>query len=128
MINISLVHRVINLARSRERAERVYLDTYFPDQYLIDLSEIGHEDSKEVQDYHSCDKALLSALLALSWDDLLDLEAIMLLGRGDEEDFDAVRADLASAGFTGDHHANTAVYISSKGPLADYLEAGLRRL
>ena len=91
MIDTAIVRRVIELARFRENAYRTYMNTHFPNDPTIDLGADHHLDSKEFQQYNKYDRELIHYLLELNYENVLDLEALMFLGRGDDSSFSAAR-------------------------------------
>lgn len=127
-MNIDLIHKVIHLARHREYLYRVYLNTYFPNQAIINLVRQQCEDSSEYQEYNKCDTSLIKFMYEMSYEDILDIEALLFLGRGDEPSFLSAREYLADAYPNEDGKRMAIDYITSKAPLADYLTKGLERL
>ena len=113
MIDTAIVRRVIELARFRENAYRTYMNTHFPNDPTIDLGADHHLDSKEFQQYNKYDRELIHYLLELNYENVLDLEALMFLAE--------TYPSSEGKGIAVD-------YLSSKGPLADYLESGLELL
>lgn len=128
MIDTVIVRRVIELARFRENAYRTYMNTHFPNDPTIDLGADHHLDSKEFQQYDKYDRELIHYLLELNYENVLDLEALMFLGRGDDSSFSAARDYLAETYPSSEGKGIAVDYLSSKGPLADYLESGLELL
>ncbi len=63
---------------------------------------------------------LASAIWALNEDEQIDLVTLTWLGRGDDETWDALRAQAAQA-----HNGRTGSYLLGVPLLADYLQAGL---
>ena len=125
MIDTAIVRRVIELARFRENAYCTYMNTHFPNELIVDLGADHHLDSKEFQQYNKCNRELMRYLLELNYENVLDLEALMFLGRGDDSSFSAARDYLAETYPSSEGKSIAVDYLSSKEPLADYLENGL---
>ena len=126
-ISNDTVSHIIELAHHREHANAQYMKKYFPSGCIVFGSD-QFESSPEFLKYRECDRALEDYIRNLDYEEILDLEALMFLGRGDTTTFKLSR-DYVSETYSDNSQAGLAVdYISSKGPLAAYLKKGLELL
>lgn len=94
------------------------------EETIVSLADFSAEDLLSVS---SEEKALMDKVAVLSRPEIIELCALMWLGRGAggevAEDWDTLISEAS------DQHADSMVdYITAKSPLAEYLRAGLRKL
>lgn len=126
-MNRFLIDTTIQFAEYRERAYEKYLEKYCPDGIWMPEAD-KHYDSLEFVEYHTWEKALRVLLNGANYQDILDLEALMLLGRDGDGSFQNVRDDLAETYPHEDEKTMAVIYITEKSPLATYLSDGLKRM
>ena len=126
-ITISTVRKIIKLAEAQNNAYGLYTQKYFPDG-IISFGEDQHETSPEYLEYKKLSERLDKFILSLDYEQVLDLEALMILGRGDESCFKSCRDYLAKTHPNPEGKYLAVEYITSKHPLPDYLENALRKI
>ena len=126
-MNRFLIDTTIQFAEYRELAYNRYMEKYHPDRSWT-FGADKHHDTPEFAEYHTWKKALKVLLNGANYQDILDLEALMLLGRDGDGSFQNVRDDLAKRYPHEDGKTMAVIYITEKSPLATYLSDGLKRM
>ena len=119
------IRDVIDLAKESSFSYDRYWEKYFPNGMAFGENE--HKESPEYIEYEKKSKALENYVLALDFSDILDLEAVMLIGRGDEINFSECRKFLGSM-YPEKEKYLTVDYLIAKLPLGEYLEKGLKKV
>lgn len=74
------IEQIIRLSAEAEYAEKIFSSKYFP--YGVDASEMfNHRDTTEYEKCVETEKKLIEYIKSLSYDAVLDVEALMTYGR-----------------------------------------------
>lgn len=120
----TVVRKVISLAKAANQANEQYLDKFFSDG-IISFGVDRHEDSPEYKDYKQKNMELYEFVESLEYPYILDLEALMSLGRGDGGTFESARQYFGSSFPDASQSSSAVGYLTSKSPLGEYLEEAL---
>lgn len=125
-MNLHVVNTVIHFSQCRARAYDTYMKKFFP-YGIISVGEDRHENSAEYATYDTWGRALNAFMSELEYQEILDIEALMMLGRGDSDTFEKSLAYLVETYPNDDVESKGLAidYIISKSPLDRYLSDGL---
>ena len=115
--------QIIELAKHRNQLE----EQYFPGiaDFESSFAFMASPEGKKVEDAGNRLDELLDSLL---YDELLEVESLMLYGRGDFTSYEECLSYMKWR-YPDESGKSMAVeYIASKGPLDEYLESALKRL
>jgi len=127
IITRETIQEIIELAKIQNNTYNLYRHKYCPDD-IINYGQEGYESSPEFLEYKKASEKLDQYIFSLGYEKVLDIEALMFIGRGDDSDFQICRDSLAKT-YPNPDGINIAVdYITSKIPLPDYLENALRMI
>jgi len=123
-ILVSTVKQIIVLANARQQVAKLNPRTLVCDGESFQK----HLNSPEHKAYQECNDRLREYISSLDYNQILDLEAVMLSGREDGYTFHDYRKDFDQR-FSNPSGKNMAItYIMEKAPLGEYLYRGLKRL
>lgn len=127
-VSLETVQKVIQLARAYRSTHEFFMEKYYPSR-AIDISEFHkYDDTPEHQNEEAASVELEKFLMSLKYEQVLEIESLMLAGRGDSGSFES-NLDYFSELYPNESNKDNAVdYITSKIPLDTYLEDGLKSL